>query len=172
MGRTRPKPGEPIVVKKYANRRLYDTGRSAYVTLEDLNEMVKDNIDFVVVDAKSGEDLTRSVLTQIVAEQETKGENLLPTTFLRKLISLYGENMQAVVPSYLEHSMEFLVDNQKQMLDRFDEQLQAQQSRMKQMGQMFPGPSSFEEISRRNMEIFQSAMKSFVPFQKPDDDKK
>ena len=168
MGRTRPKPGEPIVVKKYANRRLYDTGRSAYVTLEDLNEMVKDNIDFVVVDAKSGEDLTRSVLTQIVAEQETKGENLLPTDFLRQLISLYGENMQGVVPSYLEHSMQFLVDNQKQMLDRFDEQMQAQQDRMQQMGQMFPGTSSFEEISRRNMEIFQSAMKSFVPFQKDD----
>ncbi len=163
MARSRPKPGEPIVVKKYANRRLYDTGRSAYVTLEDLNEMVKDNIDFIVVDAKSGDDLTRSVLTQIVAEQETKGENLLPTDFLRKLISLYGENMQGVVPSYLEHSMQFLVDNQKQMLDRFDEQLQAQQERMSQMGQMFPGTSSFEEISRRNMEIFQSAMKTFVP---------
>ena len=164
MARSRPKPGEPIVVKKYANRRLYDTGRSAYVTLEDLNEMVKDDIDFIVVDAKSGEDLTRSVLTQIVAEQETKGENLLPTDFLRKLISLYGENMHGVVPSYLEHSMQFLIDNQKQMLDRFDEQMQAQQERMKQMGQMFPGTSSFEEISRRNMEIFQSAMKSFVPF--------
>ncbi len=163
MARTRPKPGEPIIVKKYANRRLYDTGRSAYVTLEDLNEMVKDNIDFVVQDAKTGEDLTRSVLTQIVAEQETKGENLLPTDFLRKLISLYGENMQGVVPNYLEHSMQFLVDNQKQMLDRFDEQLQAQQERMQQMGQMFPGTSSFEEISRRNMEIFQSAMKNFVP---------
>ncbi len=170
MGRTRPQPGEPIVVKKYANRRLYDTGRSAYVTLEDLNEMVKDDIDFIVVDAKSGEDLTRSVLTQIVAEQETKGENLLPTTFLRKLISLYGENMHAVVPSYLEHSMQFLIDNQKQMLDRVDEQLQAQQERMKQMEHMFPGTSSFEEISRRNMEIFQSAMKSFVPpFQKDDE---
>ena len=169
MARSRPKPGEPIVVKKYANRRLYDTGRSAYVTLEDLNEMVKDNIDFVVVDAKSGEDLTRSVLTQIVAEQETKGENLLPTDFLRKLISLYGENMQGVVPSYLEHSMQFLVDNQKQMLDRFDEQMQAQQERMSQMGQMFPGTSSLEEISRRNMEIFQSAMKSFMP---QTDDKK
>ena len=169
MGRTRPKPGEPIVVKKYANRRLYDTGRSAYVTLEDLNEMVKDNIDFVVVDAKSGEDLTRSVLTQIVAEQETKGESLLPTDFLRKLISLYGENMQGVVPSYLEHTMQFLIDNQKQMLDRFDEQMEAQQERMKKMGQMFPGTSSFEEISRRNMEIFQSAMKSFVPF--TDEDK-
>ena len=86
MGRTRPKPGEPMVVKKYANRRLYDTGRSPYVTLEDLNEMVKDDIDFIVVDAQSGEDLTRSVLTQIVAEQETKGENLLPTTFLRRLM--------------------------------------------------------------------------------------
>lgn len=169
MARSRPKPGEPIVVKKYANRRLYDTGRSAYVTLEDLNEMVKDNIDFVVVDAKSGEDLTRSVLTQIVAEQETKGENLLPTDFLRKLISLYGENMQGVVPSYLEHSMQFLVDNQKQMLDRFDEQMKAQQERMQQMGQMFPGTSSLEEISRRNMEIFQSAMKSFMPYT---DDKK
>ncbi|MCB9964227.1 MAG: polyhydroxyalkanoate synthesis repressor PhaR [Rhodospirillales bacterium] len=170
MGRTRPKPGEPVIVKKYANRRLYDTGRSAYVTLEDLNDMVKEDIDFIVLDAKTGEDLTRSVLTQIVAEQETKGENLLPTAFLRKLIGLYGENMHGVVPEYLEQTMQFLIDNQKQMLDRFDEQLQVQQERMKKMGEMFPHTSSLEEIGRRNMELFQSAIKNLVTF--PEDDKK
>ena len=169
MGRTRPKPGEPIVVKKYANRRLYDTGRSAYVTLEDLNEMVKDNIDFVVLDAKSGEDLTRSALTQIVAEQETKGENLLPTSFLRRLIGLYGENMQAVVPNYLEHSLDLLIENQKTILDQFEKQISAQQDQMKQFSGMFTPPTSFEELSKKNMEMFENAMKTFTTFPGKDD---
>jgi polyhydroxyalkanoate synthesis repressor PhaR len=173
MGRTRPKPGEPIIVKKYANRRLYDTWRSAYVTLADLNEMVKENIDFVVQDAKTGEDLTRSVLTQIVADQETKeGENLLPTSFLRRLISLYGENMHAIVPGYLEHSLEFLLDNQKQMLDQMDKQFAAQQERMEAMGGMFAGPKVFQEMNRKNMEIFQNTMKAFTPFPVSSEDEK
>jgi polyhydroxyalkanoate synthesis repressor PhaR len=172
MGRTRPQPGEPIIVKKYANRRLYDTGRSAYVTLEDLNEMVKDDIDFIVLDAKTGEDLTRSVLTQIVAEQETKGENLLPTTFLRRLISLYGENMHAVVPSYLEHSLDVLIQNQKTILDQFEKQIEAQQDQMKQLSGMFTPPSTFEELSKKNMEMFETAMKTFTSFSGSDKDKK
>lgn len=165
MGRTRPKPGEPIIVKKYANRRLYDTGRSAYVTLEDLNEMVKDGIDFIVQDAKTAEDLTRSVLTQIVAEQETKGENLLPTSFLRRLISLYGENMHAVVPGYLEQSLDYLIENQKQVVDQMEKAIEAQQERLKSFS-MFPGSQVFEEMSRKNMEIFEATMKSFANFQK------
>lgn len=172
MGRTRPKPGEPIVVKKYANRRLYDTGRSAYVTLDDLDEMVRDGYDFVVVDAKTGEDLTRSVLTQIVAEKETQGENLLPTSFLRRLISLYGENMHNVVPAYLEHSLEFMLQNQKELLDQFDASIEQSRENMKNIGGMFPVPgmSAFEELSKRNMELFEKTMKSFAPF--PPEDKK
>ena len=164
MGRTRPKPGEPIIVKKYANRRLYDTGRSAYVTLEDLNEMVKDGIDFVVQDAKTKEDLTRSVLTQIVAEQESKGDetSLLPTSFLRRLIGLYGDNMQAVVPDYLEQSLDYLIENQKTIVDQMEKALEAQQKQMQSFG-MFPGAKIFEEMSRKNMEIFESTMRSFSP---------
>src|ERR1700680_2983131 len=96
---------EPTVVKKYANRRLYNTATSSYVTLEDLAKMIKDGGDFVVSDAKTGEDITRSVLTQIIVEQEQKGQNLLPISFLRQLIGFYGERMQFLVAGYLEQSM-------------------------------------------------------------------
>ena len=106
---------EPTVIKKYANRRLYDTGRSSYVTLDDLCEMVKDGIDFVVYDAKSGDDITRSVLTQIIVDQESKGENLLPTGFLKNLIGFYGDNIQPLVPNYLEQTLDAFVKNQEQM---------------------------------------------------------
>ena len=99
------KTNEPTIIKKYANRRLYNTGTSTYVTLEDLAVMVKGEEDFVVYDAKSGEDITRSVLTQIIFEQEGKGQNLLPVTFLRQLIRFYGDSMQGLVPSFLEYSM-------------------------------------------------------------------
>ena len=104
-----------VIIKKYANRRLYNTGTSSYVTLDDLCTMVKEGVDFVVHDAKSGEDLTRSVLTQIIFEQETKGENLLPVGFLRQLIGYYDDGLRALVPSYLEVAMENFADNQKQM---------------------------------------------------------
>src|SRR3982750_113146 len=104
---------EPTVIKKYANRRLYHTGTSAYVTLDDLAGMVKAGEDFVVYDAKSGDEITRSVLTQIIFEQEGKGgQNLLPIAFLRQLIRFYGDSMQALVPSYLEHSIQTLTQNQ------------------------------------------------------------
>src|SRR5213075_947616 len=93
------KSGEPVTIKKYANRRLYNTGTSTYVTLEDLADMVKSGEDFVVYDAKSGEDITRSVLTQIIFEQENKGQNLLPVAFLRQLIRFYGDSLQALIPS-------------------------------------------------------------------------
>src|ERR1700740_3000555 len=96
---------KPVVVKKYANRRLYNTATSSYVTLDDLAKMIKEGGDFVASDAKTGEDITRSVLTQIIVEQEQKGQNLLPISFLRQLISFYGDSMQWLVPRYLEHSM-------------------------------------------------------------------
>ena len=105
----------PVVIKKYANRRLYNTATSAYVTLDHLSQMVKDKTDFVVYDAKTGEDITRSVLTQIIVEEESKGQTLLPIPFLRQLISFYGDSLQGVVPQYLEMSMAQFARNQEQM---------------------------------------------------------
>lgn len=145
---------QPIIIKKYANRRLYHTGASTYVTLEDLGTMVKAGEDFVVYDAKSGEDITRSVLTQIIFEQENKegGQNLLPVTFLRQLIRFYGDSMQTMVPSYLEHSMS--------LFTREQEKIRAQ------MSETF-GPKAFmalDEQVRNNMQMFTEAMKVFTPF--------
>src|SRR3954453_12811952 len=108
----------PTVIKKYANRRLYHTGTSTYVTLEDLGEMLRAGEDFVVYDAKSGEDITRSVLTQIIFEQENKGQNLLPVAFLRQLIRFYGDSLQALIPSYLEFSMENLSRHQQKLREQ------------------------------------------------------
>ena len=148
-----PKPEEPIVIKKYANRRLYNTGTSTYVTLEDLACMVKNGEDFVVYDAKSSEDITRSVLTQIIFEQENKaGQNLLPITFLRQLIRFYGDSMQMLVPRYLEVSIESLTREQEKF--------------RQQMSQAFGvGPfAPLEDQVRRNMEMFERAFAMFAPF--------
>ena len=144
---------QPTVIKKYANRRLYHTGTSTYVTLEDLAGMVRKGEDFVVYDAKSGEEITRSVLAQIIFEQENKeGPNLLPVTVLRQLIRFYGDSMQALVPSYLEFSMNNLSQEQQKLRD--------------QMASAF-GPSAFqamEEQVRKNMSFFTEAMRMFSPF--------
>ncbi len=144
---------QPTIIKKYANRRLYHTGTSTYVTLEDLAEMVRKGDDFVVYDAKSGEDITRTVLTQIIFEQENKeGQNLLPVTVLRQLIRFYGDSLQALVPSYLEFSMNNLSQEQQKLRE--------------QMAQAF-GPSAFqamEEQVRKNMGFFTEAMRMFSPF--------
>ncbi len=144
---------QPTVIKKYANRRLYHTGTSTYVTLEDLAGMVRQGEDFVVYDAKSGDDITRTVLTQIIFEQENKeGQNLLPVTVLRQLIRFYGDSMQALVPSYLEFSMNNLSQEQHKLRD--------------QMAQAF-GPGAFqamEEQVRKNMSFFTEAMRMFSPF--------
>ncbi|MBD2745665.1 polyhydroxyalkanoate synthesis repressor PhaR [Microvirga sp. BT688] len=144
---------QPTVIKKYANRRLYHTGTSTYVTLEDLAGMVRKGEDFVVYDAKSGEEITRSVLAQIIFEQENKeGPNLLPVTVLRQLIRFYGDSMQALVPSYLEFSMNNLSQEQQKLRE--------------QMAQAF-GPSAFqamEEQVRKNMGFFTEAMRMFSPF--------
>ena len=148
------KKGEPTVIKKYANRRLYDTGRSSYVTLDDLCIMVKEGHDFVVYDAKSGNDITRQVLTQIIVDQESRGQNLLPTNFLRQLIGFYGDNLQPLVPNYLEQTMQSFVTNHQ----RFTEQLNS----IGPMG-MFP-MGNLEEIKKQNMAMFENAMKVFTPF--------
>ncbi|MCZ7660246.1 MAG: polyhydroxyalkanoate synthesis repressor PhaR [Xanthobacteraceae bacterium] len=148
------KSDEPVTIKKYANRRLYNTGTSTYVTLEDLAGMVKSGEDFVVYDAKTGEDITRSVLTQIIFEQENKegGQNLLPIAFLRQLIRFYGDSMQMLVPRYLEVSIDSLTREQEKFRN--------------QMAQAF-GVNTFgtlEEQARRNMEMFERAFTMFTPF--------
>lgn len=148
---------QPTVVKKYANRRLYDTGRSSYVTLDDLCEMVKKGHDFVVYDAKSGEDLTRSVLTQIIVEQEGKGSNLLPTNFLRQLIGFYGDKFEGVVPNYLEQSLNAFTENQEQFRDQIGKSMGG-------VGGMFPGLQAFEDINKKNMAMFENAMRAMTPF--------
>lgn len=144
------KSDEPVTIKKYANRRLYNTGTSTYVTLEDLAAMVKSGEDFVVYDAKTGEDITRSVLAQIIFEQENKqGQNLLPINFLRQLIRFYGDSMQMLVPRYLEVSLESLAREQEKF--------------RQQMAQAFGGTpfGTLEEQARRNMELFE---RMFAPF--------
>ncbi|MGH7001337.1 MAG: polyhydroxyalkanoate synthesis repressor PhaR [Stellaceae bacterium] len=143
----------PTVIKKYANRRLYNTATSSYVTLEDLSKMVKDGGEFVVYDAKTGEDITRPVLTQIIVEEEQKnGQNLLPTSFLRQLIGLYGDSMQWLVPRYLEHVMAAFGRNQEQM----------RKSLQDTFGGMFPfGP--IEEMGKQNLALIEQTMKMFTP---------
>src|SRR5688572_13879420 len=153
------KSDEPITIKKYANRRLYNTGTSTYVTLEDLATMVKAGEDFVVYDAKTSEDITRSVLAQIIFEQENKegGQNLLPINFLRQLIRFYGDSMQMLVPRYLEVSLDSLTRDQ----GKFREQ----------MTQAFNvgGFGPMEEQVRRNMEMFEKAFGLFAPFARRQD---
>ena len=151
---------DTIVIKKYANRRLYNTEKSSYVTLDHLAEMVREGQDFVVTDAKSGEDITRSVLTQIIFEEESKGHNMLPTKFLRQLISLYGDSVQGFVPGYLDASMEVFAKNQ----DDLREQMQGAASGN-------PAMAGFETLARQNMEWFDSAMRMFTPATGSVDDK-
>ncbi|MEE8187902.1 MAG: polyhydroxyalkanoate synthesis repressor PhaR [Kiloniellales bacterium] len=144
----------PITIKKYANRRLYNTATSSYVTLDHLCQMVQEGVDFAVYDAKSGEDITRSVLTQIIVEEEGKGHNLLPINFLRQLIGYYGDSMQWMVPRYLDHMMEAFSLNQDRM----------RQSMQDTFGGMFPF-GNLEEMSKQNMALFDNALKMFSPFQ-------
>ena len=143
----------PITIKKYANRRLYNTATSSYVTLDTLAQMVKDGNDFVVYDAKSGDDITRQILTHIIVEEEGKGQNLLPIDFLRHLISFYGDSLGSVVPNYLDYSMQAFARNQEQMRATMGNA----------MGGMNPmGP--FEEMGKKNVAMFEEAMKMFMPF--------
>ena len=147
-----PKPA-PVVIKKYANRRLYNTATSAYVTLDHLCQMVKEKTDFVVYDAKTGDDITRSVLTQIIVEEENKGgQTLLPIPFLRQLISFYGDSLQGVVPQYLEMSMTQFARNQEQMRHYM------------QNAFGFNPFQQFESMGKQNMAMFEQAMRMFNPF--------
>ena len=152
MARDTDQENRPVIIKKYANRRLYNTATSTYVTLEDLAEMVRSERDFVVYDAKTGEDLTHSVLTQIIVEQESRGTNLLPIGFLRQLIRFYGDSMQRLVPSYLEFSLDSLTRQQEQYRRRFAHTF---------------GTAAFEAMQeqvRKNFATFERALGLFSPF--------
>src|SRR5690349_1636214 len=143
-----------VTIKKYANRRLYNTATSSYVTLDNLSQMVKEGIEFNVYDAKTSEDITRSVLTQIIVEEEGKGgQNLLPINFLRQLISFYGDNLQFLLPRYLEQSMESFALNQEQMRKYLQDSF----------GGMFPF-NRFEELGKQNMAFLEQAMRMWNPF--------
>ncbi len=137
---------DPVIIKKYANRRLYNTAASSYVTLDHLSEMVREGTDFIVLDAKTGDDITRSVLTQIIFEQESKGQSMLPVAFLRKLIRFYGDQMQGFLPPYLEMSMDSFSKGQEQMREQFS----------RTFGASTP-LAAFEEQAQRNMAMFQQA---------------
>lgn len=143
-----------IIIKKYANRRLYDTSTSQYVTLDYLRDLVKKGTDFQVVDAKSGDDLTRGVLAQIIFEEEARGANLLPVDFLRQLIGFYGDSLQTVVPGYLQMSMNSFAQQQEEFRERMTEAMTSPQASM----------AMIEEQTRRNMEMFGQAMRMFSPF--------
>jgi polyhydroxyalkanoate synthesis repressor PhaR len=145
---------KPITIKKYANRRLYNTATSSYVTLDHLAQMVKQNEEFVVYDAKTGEDITRAVLTQIIVEEEGKsGQNLLPISFLRSLISFYGDSLGRLLPRYLEYSMGAFTNHESQMRQYMENVL----------GGLFPF-NPLEELNKQNMALFDSAMKMWAPF--------
>ena len=153
-GKRKPAEGEPVVIKKYANRRLYNTASSSYVTLEHLADMVREGVDFVVYDAKTNEELTRTVLTQIIFDEENRGpQNLLPLQFLRQLIRLYGDSMQALLPSYLEMSLEGFARQRERM--------------QKEFTGAFGGADALERFQdqvRQNLQMFDRAMKMFSPF--------
>jgi polyhydroxyalkanoate synthesis repressor PhaR len=147
-----------IMIKKYANRRLYDTNTSSYITLDDLCEMVKRGVDFVVIDAKSDEDLTRQVLTQIIFEQESKGYSLLPIKFLRTIIGFYGGKMQQFLPPYLEASMDSFINNQDKMREYVSNTVN------------FSPFTQLEEIGKQNVALFQRAFSMFNPFGAKEDE--
>jgi polyhydroxyalkanoate synthesis repressor PhaR len=152
---TQPADTQPVVVKKYANRRLYNTESSSYITLDNLAEMVRQGRDFVVYDAKTGEDITRSVLTQIIVEEEGKGRALLPTAFLRQLIGFYGDQMQSLVPKFLEQAMGAFAQQQDQVRS-------AMHKTKGSMGTLFPFGNK-EEVGRQNMAMMERALSLFTP---------
>ncbi len=151
MSDEKSKAEGPVIIKKYANRRLYNTQTSSYVTLDHLAAMVKDGTEFEVQDARTGEDITRSVLTQIIFEEEAKGQSLLPIKFLRQLIRFYGDSLQTFVPGYLDMSMESFTRNQGAMRDRIAEALGG-------------GNQMIENMTRQNLALFENAMAMFTPF--------
>jgi polyhydroxyalkanoate synthesis repressor PhaR len=143
---------EPIIIKKYANRRLYNTRSSGYITLDDLAKMTREGVDFQVLDAKTGADITHAILTQIILEEETHGEQMLPISFLRQLISLYGNSLQALMPHYLEATMDNFRTNQLKIQETWKSSM---------------GPDAFAKLAETNMAMFQAAASAFMPGAKP-----
>jgi polyhydroxyalkanoate synthesis repressor PhaR len=139
---------EPVIIKKYANRRLYNTRSSSYITLDDLAQMTRDGVDFQVLDAKSGNDITHQILTQIIMEEEASGEQMLPISFLRQLISMYGNSMQAMVPGYLEATMENFRANQVKLQEAWKTSM---------------GPDAMAKLAETNMAMFKAATSAFMP---------
>lgn len=158
MARSKDNPDEPAIIKKYANRRLYDTGSSSYITLQRLSEMTRAGREFKVIDAKSGEDITHTVLTQIIVEEESRGATLLPVSFLRQLISMYGDQMQSMVPHYLEASMKAFRRNQEQL-------------RQTMVDVMSGNANPFEALARQNIAMMKAATDLWKP-RRPGDPKK
>ena len=140
--------GEPIIIKKYANRRLYNTDTSSYITLDDLAKMVRENVDFHVLDAKTGDDITHTILTQIIVEEESHGAQMLPVSFLRDLISMYGNSMQAMMPSYLEASMANLRKNREQLQAAFAKGMEN---------------NPLAKMAEANFKMMQNAAEAFIP---------
>lgn len=152
--RTKRGENDKVVIKKYANRRLYNTATSSYVTLDNLSDMVRDGVDFVVYDAKSGDDITRGVLAQIIFEEESRGgQNLLPIQFLRQLISFYGDSMQNLLPTYLEMSLDGFAKQQEKFRSQFSNTFGGA-----------PGLGYFDEQVKQNLAMFDRAMRMFSPF--------
>ncbi|GAA0278938.1 polyhydroxyalkanoate synthesis repressor PhaR [Alteraurantiacibacter aestuarii] len=139
---------EPIVIKKYANRRLYNTQSSSYITLDDLARMTRDGVDFKVIDAKTGNDITHAILTQIIMEEEANGEQMLPVSFLRQLIGMYGNSMQAMMPSYLEATMDNFRTNQVKLQEAFKSSM---------------APDALSKMAETNMAMFKAAATAFMP---------
>jgi len=148
----------PIIIKKYANRRLYNTQSSSYVTLDHLAQMVREGTDFEVRDARTGDDITRTVLAQIIFDEENKGQHLLPIQFLRQLIRFYGDSLQTFLPSYLEMSMENFTKNQEDMRKKFSDAFTGR------LGFKELGVKDFEDLTRQNLQMFEQAMRMFTPF--------
>jgi len=146
-------PGaDTVIIKKYANRRLYNTRSSSYITLDDLSRMTREGTDFQVLDAKTGSDITHQILTQIIMEEETRGEQMLPVSFLRQLISMYGNSMQSLVPSYLEATMDNFRANQRKLQETWTTSM---------------GPDALAKLAETNMAMFKAATSAFIPGQKP-----
>jgi len=143
----------PVIIKKYANRRLYNTKSSSYITLDDLSRMTREGVEFQVLDAKTGNDITHAVLTQIIMEEEASGEQMLPISFLRQLISMYGNSMQALMPHYLEATM-----------DNF----RANQLKLQETWKASMGPDAFAKLAETNMKMFEAATSAFMPGAKPE----
>ncbi|MXP14093.1 polyhydroxyalkanoate synthesis repressor PhaR [Altererythrobacter confluentis] len=155
MAKRDPKDGDTVIIKKYANRRLYNTSSSSYITLDDLSKMTRDGTDFKVVDAKTGDDITHSILTQIIMEEEASGEHMLPVSFLRELISMYGNSMQSVMPHYLEAAMTNFRANQSKLHDAFRKGI---------------GTNPLAKLAETNIAIMRAATQAFIPdTAKPDD---